>query len=81
MAKKTIRDCIVEVLSASGRAMSSQEVFMEIERRGIYEFNTKSPSNVVRSQLRRHCKNLARKDSTGGEFEMTPDGLFKLADK
>ena len=60
--------------------MSSKEVFDAIIANGLYQFNTANPSNVVRSQLRRHCKNLQRKDSAAGCFEITPDGNFKLAE-
>ena len=81
MAKKTIKDCIIEVLNSSSGPMSSKEVFDEITGKGLYQFNTANASNVVRSQLRRHCRNLQRKDSAGGCFEITPDGKFKLADK
>ena len=80
MAKKTIKDCIIEVLTSSGKPMSSKEVFDAIVAKGLYQFNTANPANVVRSQLRRHCKNLQRKDSAGGCFEITPDGNFKLAE-
>ena len=80
MAKKTIKDCIIEVLTSSGKTMSSKEVFDAIIANGLYQFNTANPSNVVRSQLRRHCKNLQRKDSAAGCFEITPDGNFKLAE-
>jgi len=80
MAKKTIRDCIVEVLRDAGQPMGSKEVFDAIIAKDLYQFNTVHPSNVVRSQLRRHCKNLKRKDSAEGCFEMTGDGKFKLAE-
>ena len=81
MAKRTIKDCIIDVLKAAGKPLSSKEVFETITSNGLYQFNTANPSNVVRSQLRRHCNNLQRKDSTGGCFEVTPDGNFKLADE
>ena len=80
MAKKTIKDCIIEVLKISGKPMSSKEVFEAILADSLYQFNTANPSNVVRSQLRRHCSNLQRKDSAGGCFEITTDGKFKLAE-
>ncbi len=80
MEKKTIRDCIVEVLKENGNPMSSSDIYDAIVKKGLYQFNTANPSNVVRSQLRRHCKNLQRKDSASGSFAMTSDGLFKLSE-
>ncbi|MDB4368528.1 winged helix-turn-helix domain-containing protein [bacterium] len=80
MAIKTIKDCITEVLASSGKPMSSKEIFEAIVSAGLYQFNTANPANVVRSQLRRHSKNIQSKDSVGGHFEITLDGKFKLAE-
>ena len=80
MAKVTIKECIKRVLSDAGAPMSSGDIYEKIREQSLYEFNTANPSNVVRSQLRRHCRNLQRKDSADGIFEMTADGLFRLAD-
>ncbi len=80
MAKETIRDCIVKVLKENGKPMSSADIYDTIVKKGLYQFNTANASNVVRSQLRRHCKNVERKDSASSTFEMTSNGLFTLLD-
>ena len=52
----TILDACVDVLSKSQQAMTAEEIYDQIHRRGLYEFKAKDPRNIVRSTLRKHLR-------------------------
>lgn len=61
----------------AGRPISSKEAYELIVSRGLYTFNADNPSDVVRSQIRRHCKNFEFTTSASTKyFEEREDGKF-----
>ena len=79
MTKKTIREAIIDVLQAEGRAMSAREIFETIQSKKLYDFKAKDPANIVRGQLRRHSVGSKSKVAPESRcFEATDGGLFKL---
>lgn len=50
----TIMDAVVQVMRRTARPMRPHEVFAEIEQGKLYEFRTRDPAGVVRTQMRRH---------------------------
>lgn len=61
---KTFDDTIAcaawQVLSGERKPMEIDEILSAIVSRGLYKFNTPEPKTVLREQMRRHCKGLAR---------------------
>lgn len=81
MSKRTIHEVVSEVLRSAGRPMSANEIFEEIKSRGLYQFNSKNPSGIVRSQLRRYCQGNNQPNASNVKyFRMNADGLFELLD-
>jgi len=79
VARKTIRQAISEVLSASGEPMTSRDIYEAIAQNGLYDFKAKDPASSVRDQLRRHCINLqGSRGASVKHFQMTDDGRFDL---
>lgn len=55
---RSIHQAIGEVLRAAGRSMTADEIYSEIIRQALYEFRARKPLDVVKTQLRRHCKDV-----------------------
>ena len=78
--KKSIHQVAADVIKEHGRAMTANEVYEAMKSNGLYEFKAKNPATVVRSQLRRHSRNVESKNKVGqGIFILTDDGKFDLA--
>ena len=74
MAKRRpIHQAISEVLRSKRRALTPEEIYGEIVRLGLYDFRAKDPIHVVRTQARRHCKDLSYPSAK-------PDKYFGLVD-
>lgn len=56
--ERSIHGAIAEVLKASGRSMTPVEIYATIVARKLYEFHARAPLHVVKTQLRRHCKDF-----------------------
>lgn len=54
----TIVECIKAVLSESGIAMTSKEIYDRIIERKLYSFRAQDPVGVVNAQIRRNCLGL-----------------------
>lgn len=54
----TIVECIKAVLSESGSAMTSKEIYDRIIESKLYSFRAQDPVGVVNAQIRRHCLGL-----------------------
>lgn len=54
----TVVQAIKTVLSQSAESMTAQEIYGEIQQRGLYTFAAKNPSHIVLTALRRHCQGL-----------------------
>lgn len=77
MAKKTLANVIVEVLTAHGSPMTAAEVHSAITGGNLFEFNSKDPIGIVRSALSRHCvENQHSCASKAKHFNKLPDGRF-----
>ncbi|GAA5509124.1 HTH domain-containing protein [Novipirellula caenicola] len=78
--KKAIHQVAADVLKASGKPMSAAEIYEVISEKGLYEFKAKNAASVLRSQLRRHTKNIAvANQAKECLFTQTEDGRFSLA--
>jgi restriction system protein len=73
----TINEAILQVMHEAGRPLSPTEAYDAIMVAGLYTFHAQKPENVVKSQIRRHCKGL---DFPSAEptkyFGITDDGKF-----
>ena len=77
--KKSIHQVAAEIIRKNGCPMSAQEVYEAMVQGNHYEFKAKNPATVVRSQLRRHSKNVVTKNKVGdGVFNLNSDGKFEL---
>lgn len=56
--KKSIHQVAADVLKENGRPMTAAEIYADIAEKGLYEFKAKNAESVLRSQLRRHTKNI-----------------------
>lgn len=54
----TIVECIKAVLSESGIAMTSKEIYDRIIERKLYTFRAQDPVGVINAQIRRNCLGL-----------------------
>ncbi|ABQ26657.1 DNA phosphorothioation-associated protein 4 [Geotalea uraniireducens] len=78
--KDTIAEVAQKVLRALGRAASIDEIYAEIVRRKLYEFNTPTPEHVLRTTIRRQTGNVERVDSSDEVlFEMVSDDVYDLS--
>lgn len=76
----TIAEVAQEVLRDLGRASSIDEIYAEILRENLYEFNTPTPEHVLRTTVRRHTGNVERIDSSEIVlFEMVTDDVYDLS--
>lgn len=56
--RKPIHKAISEVLKNAGRPLSAEEIYDAIVEEDLYHFNAQDPLHIVKSQLRRHCKEI-----------------------
>jgi restriction system protein len=73
----TINEAILAVMTKFGSAMSPKEAYDHIVSSNLYQFHAQEPVNVVKGQIRRHCRDI---DFLTAEpvkyFGMTPDGKY-----
>lgn len=78
-AKDRIADVAQQVLRDLGRAASLNEIYSEIIRLKLFEFNTPTPEHVLRTTIRRHTENVERTDSFNEVlFEMISEDVYGL---
>ena len=54
----TITEAIKQVMRDHGSPMTTEEAYRGIVNAKLYEFHADNPSQIVRSQIRRHCEGL-----------------------
>ena len=75
----TIAEVAQKVLRDLGRAASIDEIYAEIVRRKLYEFNTTTPEHVLRTTIRRHTEGVERVDlSEDVLFELVSEDVYGL---
>ncbi len=52
----TILDACMEVLQKAKAPLTAEQIYDEIQRRGLYQFKAKDPRSVVRGTLRKHLR-------------------------
>lgn len=52
----TILDACVRVLQQKNENMTADQIYEEIRRQNLYEFNSKDPLGVLRSTIRKHIR-------------------------
>jgi dnd system-associated protein 4 len=77
----TIRDAAEKALQKIGRAATIPEIYAEIVRSGLFEFNTQNPEHVLRTTIVRHTENIERGDSFKERisFSLVGDEMYALA--
>ncbi|PAY16682.1 hypothetical protein CKO51_25680 [Rhodopirellula sp. SM50] len=79
--KKSIHQVAADVLKASGKPMTAAEIYEAICEKGLYEFKAKNAPSVLRSQLRRHTKNITvANQAKDVVFVIGDDDRFSLVD-
>lgn len=53
-SKPNLATVISDVLRDAGKPMTADAIFSVIESKSLYEFNSKTPTGIVRSCLSRH---------------------------
>lgn len=73
----TIIEAIKEVMRQTGGPMTSADVYSTIIAKGLYTFHAQRPSDIVRGEIRSHCKGIDF-PSAGRvkHFELLRDGRF-----
>lgn len=74
MPRTTVTDAIAQVLKASSKPMSAREIYDSIVAGKLYEFKSKDPFGIVRSQISRHCIENAKDGAA-------PRKLFRKVEK
>lgn len=59
----TIDDAIQKVMKLESKPLSAKEIFSKITELQLYHFKAKNPVSVVSTQIRRHCEDVAIKES------------------
>ena len=52
---RTISEAIELVLKNSKVPMTDREIYEQVLKDGLYEFNAKDPLSVLRLEVRKHC--------------------------
>lgn len=77
----TIKNTIKKVLTEKGAPMTAKEIYREIDDRKLYQFNTNSPSSVVRNILRRHTEGIQMTAAPQKKcFKVDDGGKYYLID-
>ena len=77
--KKTIREAISEVLQILDKPMLPEDIYLQIEKRKLYHFNTDQPIHVIKTRLRRDCEGLEFKSASQKKyFQLLSDGTYWL---
>ena len=73
----TIAEAALKVLITLGKAASVDEIYSEILKQNLYQFNTPVPEHVLRTAIRRHTKGVERIDATEVLlFELVGDDMY-----
>jgi len=74
----TIAEAALKVLKGLGRPALIEEIYAEILKRNLYKFDTPTPEHVLKTQIRRHTRNMERVDASEIiYFEMVGDEMYK----
>ncbi len=75
----TIVEAIKKVMLDDGKPLTPKEAYERIVEKQLYIFNADDPYHVVRTQIRRHTKNIEFPTSSAHKhFEEKEDGKFFL---
>jgi restriction system protein len=73
----TINEAILTVMKKVDAPISPKEAYDQIIANNLYEFHAQQPVNVVKGQIRRHCKDLDFPTAQATKyFALTPDGKY-----
>jgi restriction system protein len=76
---KPIHQVAVDVIRLQGRPMTIQEIYEYIVQKQLYSFKAKSPLQVLRAQIRRHCQGFELPNSPARKyFKLTEDGGYDI---
>ena len=78
----TIVEAIKKVMIEAGRPLTTYEAYELIVSKKHYSFNAENPVQIVRGQIRRHCKGLDFPSSAPSKhFQEHEDGKYYYLDK
>lgn len=60
----TIREVVIRVLTENNRPMTTREIYTEIEKRGLYKFNSGNPCMIVDHTIRKSCVGIKMPNHT-----------------
>jgi len=76
---QTINQAILEVFKRENNALRVREIYLRIQEDNLYEFNTSTPEQVVRTALRRHAEGLNFASSSEKKlYQVLDDGRYWL---
>lgn len=66
-------------MQSSQTSMTAAEITAAILAQRLYEFKAKSPKDIVRSAIERHCEGVTRKNSAKEKyFRKESPGIYAL---
>jgi restriction system protein len=78
----TIDEAIAEAFKREGKPLRVRDVYLRIKEDNLYQFNTTTPEQVVRTALRRHSESLSFASSSKVKLYVTlDDGTYWLKNK
>lgn len=76
---QTINQAILEVFKREATPLRVKDIYLRIQEDNLYEFNTATPEQVVRTALRRHTTNLDFASSSSRKlYQVLADGTYWL---
>lgn len=74
MKKLTISNAVIEALKIAGKPQTPQEIYDLIESHGLYKFNTKTPLNVLKAEIRKHTDGVELKEKVAAKYFILTEG-------
>lgn len=79
---QTINQAILEVFKRENKGLRVREIYLRIQEDNLYEFNTSTPEQVVRTALRRHAQGLNFASSSAKKlYQILDDGRYWLKEE
>ena len=80
MARSTILDAAVQVLSADRKARTPKEIHEEIVAKGLYSFGAQDPVGMVRATLRKHLRSHGGAGQPASRVKRLDEDRYTLSD-
>ncbi|MFN8279012.1 MAG: hypothetical protein U0V49_01890 [Saprospiraceae bacterium] len=77
MKKMTICNAVIESLNRAGKPQTPHEILDLINKHELYQFNTKTPLNVLKAEIRKHTEGVELKEKVSVKY-FTVDSNNKI---